>query len=87
MLLFNFVNSAAYADPSVATHISGLVIATAAQELLGLDRLKMVSPDVRITEQLQSQRLLQSAQTDVAVEGTVDPALAAEEVDEEEGLA
>lgn len=54
--LIGFVNSGAYSDPAVAVHISGLKIAELMEETLGLEEFELVSPNIRVAEQQQSQK-------------------------------
>jgi hypothetical protein len=66
--LLGFVNSAAYQDPNVSTHVSGLKIARLFEELLGLDQYELVEQNIRVAEQQQSQSLAAQAQESVAGE-------------------
>ena len=59
--LFGFVNSAAYQDPAVAAHISGLKMAQLLEEMLGLEKFELVANNVRIAEAQQTQSLTQQA--------------------------
>lgn len=77
--LTGMVNSAAYADPSVSAHMSGLRIAQLYEEALGLTPFDLVQENVRIAEQMETQSLAAKAQANVA-EGMADSAsLAGEE--------
>ena len=59
--LVGFVNSPAYADPAVATHISGRRIAELFEEFLGLDKFDLVQDNIRIAENQASQALATQA--------------------------
>lgn len=60
--LVQLSNSPVGQDPAVNAHISGLKMAYLIQELLHLDRYNLVQPNVRIAEQLETQKMAQSAQ-------------------------
>lgn len=60
--LTQFASSAIGQDPAVNTHISGKTLAHLMEELLGLERYKLVQDNIRVAEQLETQRLVQSAQ-------------------------
>lgn len=60
--LFGFVNSAAYQDPAVVSHISGLKVAELLQENLGLEQFELVQENIRLAEQQRTQQLMQTAQ-------------------------
>jgi hypothetical protein len=66
--LMGFINSGAYQDPGVQAHISGIKIAELFEELLGLDRYELVTPNVRIAEGQESQSLTAQAQENVVGE-------------------
>jgi len=66
--LIGFINSAAYSDPSVVTHVSGLRIARLMEENLGLDRFELVVENVRVAEQQKTAALVTQADEDVAGE-------------------
>lgn len=55
-------------DPSVMNHISGLKLAKVVEELLGLDRFDLVSENIRVMEQAETQRVAGAAQQ-VLMEG------------------
>ncbi len=71
--LNNLGNSAIYQDQSVNAHISGLGIATLLEELLGLDRYKLVRPNVRVAETMDTQLAMTEAQRIVQESSMVDP--------------
>lgn len=60
--IFGFLNSAAYQDPAVTAHISGVKIAQLLQENLGLDQFELVQENIRVAEQQQTQSLSMEAQ-------------------------
>lgn len=61
--------------PTVAAHISGKAIAKALEENLGWQNYKIVQDNAAIFEQAETQRLINQAQEDIAVESTIDPSL------------
>jgi hypothetical protein len=60
--LLGFVNSAAYADPAVAAHVSGIKIAELLEEMLGLDKYDLVQNNIRVAEQQETQQLVSQTQ-------------------------
>lgn len=60
------------ADPDVRVHLSGKALAKAAEEILDLDKFSIYSENVRVFEQLETQKLAQVAQEDLAVHGATD---------------
>ena len=66
--LTGFVGSAAYADPLVAAHVSAKKIAELYEEHLGLSPYELVSDNIRVTEQQQTQSLAANAAEGVAGE-------------------
>ena len=56
--LNNLTNSAIYNDPAVNTHFSGVVLAQVIEELLDIEKFNLVSPNIRVAEQLETQRLI-----------------------------
>ncbi len=66
--LTGFINSAAYQDPNVSTHISGIKLAELFEELLGLEKFDLVSPNIRLAEAQESQSLQAQAQESVVGE-------------------
>lgn len=66
--LNGFVSSAAYSDPGVQSHTSGLKIAKLYEEALGLDRFELVEEGIRIAETQTLQSMQTQAQEDVATE-------------------
>ena len=55
-------------DEDVKVHISGLKLAQAVEELMEIETLGLVSPNVRITERMETARLTQAAQEQIDVE-------------------
>ena len=66
--LMGYLNSAAAQDPSISVHISGKGIAKLVPEVLGLEKFNLFGDNIRILEQLETQRLSQTAQEQLAVE-------------------
>jgi hypothetical protein len=60
--LLGLINSGAYADPAVSTHISGLRIAELMEENLGLDKHDLVEPNIRVAEAQETQQLVGQVQ-------------------------
>jgi hypothetical protein len=63
-----FTASAAYADPAVNQHMSGIELARLFGELLDLDDYNIVEPFIRLTEAADAQRLMQVHEENVAME-------------------
>jgi hypothetical protein len=66
--LMGLFNSGVYQDPAVNTHISGKRIAEILEENLGLDKLDLVSDNIRVAEQQLTQSMIQRSQEAVAGE-------------------
>jgi hypothetical protein len=66
--LLGYLNSAAAQDPSISVHISGKGIAKLIPEVLGLEKFNLYGDNIRILEQLETQRLSQTAQETLMVE-------------------
>ena len=60
--LLGMMNSGALQDPAIAAHISGLKIAELLEEMLGLERYDLVSNNIRIAEQQETQALSAQSQ-------------------------
>lgn len=56
----NLFNTNIGQDPQITVHISGLETAKMLEDLLDLDGYKLVSPYIRVTEQAEAQRLMNS---------------------------
>ena len=80
--LNGFFSSAIAQDDAVKVHWSGLRLATTMEELLNLERYNIVSDNIRIFEAADTQRLAQSAQEQVGVEGLTPSGLTEDDVDE-----
>lgn len=65
--MLNVLNSAAVADPSVTSHISGKKVAQLVEELADLDKYSLYGDNVRVLEQAETAQLINAAQeqTDV----------------------
>lgn len=61
------------AIPTVAAHISGKAIAKALEENMGWQNYKIVSDNVSLFEQAETQKLMNQLQEDVQVQSQVDP--------------
>ena len=61
--LMGLLNSAAYQDEMVRSHISSVGLAKAMEELLDFDKFKLVTPNIRIAEQMELQQAQTSAQS------------------------
>lgn len=66
--LVGFLNSAAFADPAIAVHVSGLRVAKLFEEMLGLDKFELVTENIRIAEQQRTEALVTQAQEEVVSE-------------------
>lgn len=66
--LVNVLNSAVGQDPAVMAHVSGIKIAKMIEDVLDLERYGLVQENVRISEQADTQRILNSSQQSVAEE-------------------
>lgn len=64
----NFMSSAVGQDPDVRAHFSSVKLAKMFECLLDLDDYKIVQPYIRIIEQADAQRMLNSVQQQVAME-------------------
>lgn len=56
--LNNLANSALYADSAVNTNFSGMKLAQVIEDLLDIEKFALVSPNIRVAEQLETQRLI-----------------------------
>ncbi len=79
--LSNFANTPLYADQAINVHMSGLQIAKLLEELLQLEKYKVVEPFIRITEMADAQRMQNSSQESVAMEAMTPSGLAQDDVD------
>lgn len=60
--LTQFYTSAIGQDPAVLTHISGKKIAHLVEDLLELDKYELVQDNIRVAEQLETQKLIGAGQ-------------------------
>ena len=60
--LVTLANTPLMQDPSINVHISGKKIARLVEELADLDEFKLYSENIRVTEQAETQRLINTAQ-------------------------
>ena len=60
--IMGFVNSAAYQDPLVQAHISGLKLAKTFEQLLDIGKFGLVQQNIRIAEQMELQQQQTSSQ-------------------------
>lgn len=67
--LTQLYGSAIGQDPAVSAHVSGKAVAKLMEELLDLDRYKLVQDNVRIAEQLETQQLAQAGSQLLAERG------------------
>ena len=63
--LTSLANTGIYQDPAVQVHFSGLKMAEVIEEALNLQRYGIVQPNIRITEQADTQKLATAAEDDV----------------------
>jgi len=66
--LVQLYNTGLMADPSVSSHVSGMKIAKLVEELLDLGRFDLVQENIRVHEQADTQRLLQTLQQQLQAE-------------------
>jgi hypothetical protein len=69
--LLNLMNSAVGQDPAVNVHFSGLKIAQVVEELLEIQKFDLVAPNIRVAEQLETQRLMNAGQNTLDTEQAV----------------
>ena len=86
--LNNLANSAIYADGAVNTHFSGLKMAEVIEDLLDIEKHDLVSPNIRVAEQLETQRLIDTGAQQLDEERAANEATdqASEEVGPTEGV-
>jgi len=63
-----FTQSAAYADPAVNAHLSGIAIAKMFEELLDGKQYKLFQPFVRVAEQAEGMKFSNATQEDVLMQ-------------------
>jgi hypothetical protein len=69
--LNGLIGSQAWLDQGIRTHFSGKAIAQMLEELLGAKKFKLVRDNVAVSEGLETQTMIQSAQDTAAMEGSV----------------
>lgn len=69
----NFIGSPVGQRPDVAVHLSGKEIARVMADNLDLQQYKIYVPNIAVAEQLETQRLQQSAEEMAATEQQIDP--------------
>jgi hypothetical protein len=78
--LTNLANTPIGQDPNVTIHFSGLKTAQMLEEFLGIEDYEIVQPYVRVSEQADAQRLMNSAQESVGVEAMTPAGIAEDDV-------
>lgn len=68
--LTNLMSSSIGQDPAVNVHISGLKEAQLVEQALDFEKYDLVSENIRVTEQAETQRLMQAASEQLEVEAT-----------------
>ena len=66
-----FMGSTVGQDPSVLTHVSGWTMAQVFEDLLDLEKFNMVSKNIRVSENLETQRQVKVAEEQLAGEDAV----------------
>jgi hypothetical protein len=66
--LTTLMGSAIGQDPAVTTHISGLKIAELLEKAMDIEKYKLVSENIRVMEQTETQRLIQTASEQLEIE-------------------
>lgn len=74
-------NSPIGQDPAVNKHISGKQMAHLFEELLGIERFGLVQPNIRLMEELETHRLMQTAQMQAADEAGIQTEIGPEDID------
>jgi hypothetical protein len=60
--MLNLLNSAVGQDPAINVHISGIKTAQVIEELLNIEKFNLVQPNIRVAEQLETQRMMNAGQ-------------------------
>lgn len=81
--LTNFANSPLYADPTVNVHWSGLETSKMIEELLDIEQFNIVQPFIRISEQAEGQKMLNTQEEDVINQASTPSGLTPEDSDED----
>ncbi len=71
--LVQLLNSAIGQDPAINVHLSGKQLAKAAEDILKLERFSLFSDNVRVIEQMETQRLVNEGQEQLQVEQATPP--------------
>jgi hypothetical protein len=82
-MLQNFLgiaNSAIGQDPAVNIHLSGIAIAQMVEDLLGLKKFQLVGNNIRVIEQMETQRLVNAGREQLDTEMQVDAGVVPEVV-------
>jgi hypothetical protein len=75
--LMGLLNSAVGQDPAINVHISGIKVAEVVEELLDIEKFGLVSPNIRVAEQLETQRMMDSAQSTLDEENATNETITA----------
>jgi len=76
--LLQLMNSAVGQDPAINNHISGIKTAQLVEELLDIEKFGLVTENIRIAEQTESQRMVNQATSTLEEEAAVGEVLAEE---------
>jgi hypothetical protein len=79
--LNNFFQSALGADPEIKAHFSSIQLAKMFEDLLEISDFKIVVPYIRLSEQAEAQRLMNSQQEQVQMEAGTPSGLAEDDID------
>ena len=60
--MLNLLNSAVGQDPAINVHISGIKTAQVIEELLNIEKFNLVQPNIRVAEQMETQRMMNAGQ-------------------------
>ena len=70
-------------DPAVSVHISGKKIARLFEDKLGLKEHELVSDNIRVLEQLETQQVMEAGQEEIAVQNAPEEPSEAQAIEEE----
>lgn len=73
--IVQLLNSPIGQDPAIKVHLSGKNLAKAAEDILDLERFDLYGDNVRVIEQIDTQRLLQAGGEQLQVEQATPPGL------------
>jgi hypothetical protein len=82
----NFMNGPLGQDPAVQAHVSGKKIAQLMEELMGLRKFALYGDNIRISEQLDTQKLMNAGSETLQVEQTIPAGVTADEDEELAGM-